>query len=247
MSVTSMAVFNKPVFKKTYYISRSSSHLTHDLVDITIKRVQRLKDKGYILMLLMSPSDQQYFKEIDDAGICCMLANNSTWFSNELSPDDIKALYHPALCSQNSTINVYIPSDIGGLKLNNRPCDLATFVNIISDVSYSKKYTINIQVYHTGLYIYSTQTMHKWGAKSISIYSIDEDMLDPDECDNIEQFWGDLVKKSDQSLAQKVQELEATRLKLHALYDEILQEKKSNKDWEFKIGCLKKMIQNIIF
>jgi hypothetical protein len=239
--------FNKPIFKKTYYISRSSSVLTHNLIDVTIKRVQRLKDKGYVLTLLVSSPDQIYFKEIDDTAIYSLLANNATWFSNELNEDDINALYHPALCSQNNTINVYISSDFDALKLNNKRCKLADFMNIINDMSYLKKYTINIQAYHTGLYIYSTQTMHKWGVKTINMYSIDEDMLDSDELENIEKFWGDLVQKSDEALIGKIKELQTTRANLQKVYSDILEEKKSNKDWESKIGSLKKMIQNIIF
>jgi hypothetical protein len=243
--------FNKPVCKKSYYLSRAAQPLLYSLIDVTIKRVQRLKDKGYVITLLVSQNDQDYFKEIDESGIYALLANNSTWFSNDLNEDEIKTLYHPSLCSQNNTINVYLPLNLEDnkitMKLNNKACALHDFMTIISDLAYIKKYTINIEVYHTGLYIYSSQTLHKWGIRSVNMYSVEDQVLDEDELEDIEKFWGELVQKSDAALSQRIKELEATRDRMQQLYSHILNEKKSNKDWESKIMELKKIIQNIIF
>jgi hypothetical protein len=241
-------------------------------------------------MTLNIPSnDQIFFKDVDQTGIYSLLTNNYSWFSNDLSEDDIKSMYIPSLCSQNNTINVYVkldhlePTDPSNpvdpvdpmepvdpaepvdpvepadpadpadrshniqTKLNNKPSTFQNFVKIVNDLSYSKKYTINIKIYHTGLYIYSGQTIHKWSLKALNIYSVEDNILNDDDLDNIETFWGELVNKCDTKLLEQMQECENTRSNLKSLYAQILQEKKSNKHWELKIMELKKMIQNIIF
>jgi hypothetical protein len=202
------------------------------------------------MTLNIAPNDQVFFKEVDETGIYSLLANNCSWFSNDLNEDDIKSMYIPSLCSQNNTINVYVqnsPSDMIGIKVNNKAATFEEFMKIVNDMSYVKKYTINAKLYHTGLYIYPGQTMHKWTLQTMNIHSVEDNMLDDDELGDIETFWGDLVNKSDETLVERIKEYENTRVNLKTLYSQILQEKKSHKDWESKITGLKKMIQNIIF
>lgn len=239
--------FDKPVFKKTYYLSRTDTPICYDLIDVTIKKAQKLKDKGFILTLNISQNDQEFFRTVDDTGIYSLLTNNYNWFSNDLSEDDIKSMYIPSLCVQNNAINIYIKSDASyTCKLNNKIASIEEFIRIISDLSYTKKYTINMQVYHTGLYIYSGQTMHKWGLKTLNIYTIEDNILNDDDLEDIENSWGELVNRCDNILLQRITDCENTRSSIKKMYSRILQEKKSNKDWESKIMELNKMIQNII-
>lgn len=240
-------IFEKPIYKKSYYVSHTQHNIVYDMTDIQIKRITKLQNKGHILNICTNIENNKFFKDIDDTAIYHLLSNNKDWFDNSLTESDIKNLFQPSYCEQNNCINVVLPNDIDGTKINiyinNKKCLLNDFIDLLQDYKRLKEYIINFQLQHIGMYIYSKQTMNKWAIKTVNIYSNDEPYMDTRE--DIEIFWKNAVEKCDNVLIDRIHHIENIRKEIQIKMNDIVNEP-SVKLWELKINDLNKCLKNIL-
>jgi hypothetical protein len=241
-------VFKKPENKKSYYIAHLNKKLHHTIEDITIKKLSVLQNKkGYILSVYVNTEHSRFLHNFDEIAKQTLVINYKDWFDKNTT-DDIESLHIPSYCSQNNVVNLFLSNDEDKhiLKVDDKQINITDLLSIIGSRSvYKKEYTLNIAVQHNGLYIYPHQILNKWSISSISAYSNEEP--EPDVKQDIEDFWKQMLDKADTSFETQIMQIQCSREKLHNLYQEIIKEKKSNKEWEYKIDEFKNLIQNIIF
>jgi hypothetical protein len=245
-------VFKKPENKKNYFIAHFNKKLYHNIEDITIKKLSVLQSKkGYILSVYVNPEHSRFLQNIDNVAKQSILLNYKDWFdkdTNNLTTDDIESLLIPSYCSQNNVVNLFLSNDNNKhmLKIDDKQMTISDLLSIIGQTSaYKKEYTLNIALQHNGMYIYPHQILNKWSISSISAYSNEEP--EADEKQDIEDFWKQMLDNADTSLESQIMRIQYSRETLKNLYQEITKEKKSNKEWEYKIDEFKNLIQNIIF
>ena len=276
MSISEIT-FKKPEFKKSYYLAQANKKIFHNIVDINIRKLSILQNKkGYILYVYLNQEDAGFFDSCDDAAKQSLLKNNKQWFArdsnkdndandaNNLTKDDIDSLFKPSLCYQNRAINLFLSNDDDNVrvKINNKDASIIDLMSIISTPSYRKHYTLNIQVHHNGMYIYQHQTMNKWSISDVIVHAMCEeeedrghgadgrtlgDIVHVEDLKDIEEFWRQMLDESDAILESQIIRIQQTRNKLLGLYQDIVNEKKSKKEWESKIQQFKMLVQNIIF
>lgn len=224
--------FKKPEYKKKYYIAHTEKPINYNLTDVTIKQMLKLKnDKGYMLTVNCTNSSdhKEFFNNIDDACIKQLIENNSTWFDNDLTQENIKTMFNPSYCLQNNIVSIFLPNGLN-----------------IEDIRDTSRKILNLKIQHIGMYIYSDQTINRWAVKAINIHNI-EDVYMTESKEDIEAYWDQRVKQSIAALDIKISNIRETQDKLNELYSSIITEKFSNKEWEYKIRDLQTLIQNIIF
>lgn len=238
--------FQQPIFKNSFYVSYLNEKLFYNMLDIGIKQCNKMQnDRGIILSLYLNLDDQQFFEKYDNKAVFELINKNQEWFHNNLKDNEIKDLYNASFCHQNNIINILIPNELSRIYINNKSTTLKDIIQILTDVNYNKKYTINLQVQHYGMHIYSKKTLTKWIGVSIYIYTNDDISIESKE--DIEQFWKEQIDESRLILYKKIESLKEIENKLDILYLGLVEEKKSNKQWDYKIQEINKIIQNIIF
>jgi hypothetical protein len=190
-------------------------------------------EKGY--MLVVKNAAQVFFDKIDKSSIDQLVINNSTWFENDLFEEDIRQMFKPSYCSQNNTVNIFLPSEI-----------CLDIPNVQEYLCHTSGKVLNIKIHHMGMYVYPEQTVNRWVAKSINIHSID-DVHMTETKEDIEAYWLEQVQRCNEMLDTKIQNIKEIQAKVHSEYSAIVAEKFSNKNWECKIRDLQSLIQNIIF
>jgi hypothetical protein len=95
-------VFEKPVFKKKYYVSHLKDSMFYDMTDVTIKNITRIgSDNSHSVNISINSDDVTFFKTIDNICINDLKACNKKWFDNGLSEDDIVSMFKSSFCEQN--------------------------------------------------------------------------------------------------------------------------------------------------
>ncbi len=233
--------YTRPVFKNKYYVCFTEKPIVHCLYDIKINKITRLQnDRGHVITVYVNNDDQMFFDEIDTISMQILKSNNKTWFDNDLTTDQISELYVPSSCSQNNTVNIILPPNTLKIHLDNKLISYHDFMQIISDMSYIKTYTVNMDIQHIGMYIYASQTVIKWSVKCINIYSSEEPASESKK--DIEEFWKHMIADYDKTLEAKIQQIEDTRKQLQQAYESLHSEPKITKSWEQKIKVIKKII-----
>lgn len=236
-----MNCFTKPQLKRHYYISRTDTPIISNIVDCKIKSILKLNNNlGYSMKVCVNQDDKKCFNDIDELGIANLISNNSTWFQNSLSEEDIRKLFRYAVCEQSNSITFIINYNTK-IYINNKTCELADFIS--HDMAYFRKCMLNVKVQHIGLCIYSKQTYNRWYANTIHIY---DEEIDIEDKEDIEDTWSSLISEANEKLNTKIQYLENTKSRINMLYEHI-QKNHRNREWDAKIQELKKIIQNIIF
>lgn len=240
-------VFEKPVFKKKYYVSHLKDSTFYNMTDVTIKNITKIgSNNGHSLNISINSDDVTFFKTIDDISINDLKTNNEIWFNNGLSEEDVISMFKSSYCEQNKCINAVIPDDVDtklSIYLNNKKCTMADFLCLFNDVKVLKHHIINLQLQHIGMYIYTRQTINKWAIRKIIIYT--DDAIDIDSREDIEEFWKTNIAECDNVLKSRIKLIEDKRFELQNAYENILQEK-SSKLWEKKINRLSKLVNNIL-
>lgn len=231
-------IYTQPEAKKNYYVSKCCKPVYYDLIDIKITKTTKLNE-GYLFAVHINNDTKEFLKNVDDSAIDNLITNNSQWFKNELSKEEIQTLFKSSFCSQNSTMLLYITNNTK-IYINNKLSEIPElFLNI-------SKRIINIKIQLIGMFIYSNQTYNKWLMNTIYIYDEDEDILYRESKEEIEKYWKERMDESLILLDTRIQNICNTRDRMNSLYTEILTTKTSV-DWENKISELKKLVQNIIF
>ncbi len=221
--------FKTAVQKKSYSLYTPVKKNYYNIGDAHIKKIAMLQNKsGYILTVTVLNDDLRFFESTD-----------------ELSRQFISGSFKDSVCKQNNIVNLFLANDETAVKLqiNNKSAALSDVLHILGDPTYRKQYSLTLQVHHIGLYIYPQQCLNKWSIHSVNLYETEE----PDVPEDTSEFWKDLVDECDIKLTNHIIQLQNTQTDLHRLYQEIIKEKKSNKEWECKIQEFKKLVQNIIF
>lgn len=223
-----------------------------DMSDIKIHKCSKLQNsKGYCIKIFIKNEYKSLLNSIDDIALNSLLLNNQSWFDNNLIEDDISAMFRRSFCSQSSSMNIILTHDDLNMKncssifLDGKKCELSDAISIISDSSFSKKYTLNLNIKLAGLYVYPTHTSNKWIIKQMNIYENEE--LETDSKEDIELFWKDAVNESMYILDESIKKAETKKENIENMYRDILQTPVQNKDWETKLTELKRLTQNIIF
>jgi hypothetical protein len=201
--------------------------------------------KGILLSLYLNVEDQSFFDIYDNKAVIELTQKNKEWFRNNLKDIDIQNLYNTSFCHQNQIINIFIPNELTRIYINDKSTTLNDIIHILTDVHYNKKYTINLQLQHYGMHIYSKKTLTKWIGVSIYIYTNDDISIDSKE--DIEKFWKEQIDETKLILHKKIENIKEIEYQLDNLYLELVEEIKWNKQWDYKIQEINKIIQNIIF
>lgn len=227
-------IFKKPEFKKKYYLANTEKPVYFNLTDVTIKQMIKMKnDKGY--MLIAKSSGKEFFDAVDNTSMKQLLDNNSVWFDNDLTEEDIRQMFNPSYCDQYNVVSIFLPSEV-----------YTGITNIQEYMCHTAGKVLNFKIQHIGMYIYPNQTVNRWAVKTINMHNL-EDVHLTESKEDIDAYWEEQVKKCDQVLISKIKYIHDTQEKLHNQYSSIVAEKFSNKDWECKIKDLQILIQNIIF
>jgi hypothetical protein len=244
--------FTQPKIRKNCYISHPDEIILCDMSDIIIHKCSKLQNsKGYCIKIFIKNEYKSLLNSIDDIALNSLLLNNQSWFDNNLTEDDISAMFRRSFCGQTSTMNIILTHDDANIKncssifLDGKKCELSDAISIISDSKFSKRYTLNLNVKLAGLYVYPTHTSNKWIIKQMNIYENEE--LEIDSKEDIELFWKDAVDESMYILDETIKNAEKEKVKIENIYRDILQTPVQNKDWETKLIELKRLTQNIIF
>ena len=244
--------FTQPKVRKNCYISHPDQLITCDMCDVTIHKCSKLQNsKGYIIKIFLKNEYTYLLNSVDDIALNSLLLNNQLWFENNLNEDDITSMFRTSFCCQTSSMNVVLTHDDANIKncssifVDGKKCELSDAISIISDSSFSKRYTLNLNIKLAGLYIYPTHTSNKWIIKQMNIYENEE--LQKDSKEDIELFWKDAVNESMYILDNSIKRAETKKLEIEKIYRDILETPVQNKDWETKLIELKRLTQNIIF
>lgn len=236
--------YSTPVLHKNIYVSKASSTVTHDKIDIKINKIHKSSNNGdYILNIYTDHCDEEFLKNIDDNAILSLLSNNNNWFKNSLSEDEIKTLFNRSFCSQTNTMTASITKN-SNIFIEGKQTEMEDLARILSDISLMKQYTVNLTLQLTGLYIQTSQTSNKWIIKYVNVYTNDE--IDTDSKDEIDEFWGTMLEECEKTLNNRIAMIEKTKRNLKELYS-CIAKTKNPKEWDSKISEFKKIIQNIIF
>lgn len=236
--------YDTPVKIKNYFLSRTKTKIFHDIIDVKIVNIIKLKD-GFLLSVSVDKNTQEFLKSIDDESILELLTHNQEWFNNNLKDEEIVNMFHRSYCEQSFIMNVYLkPSRCIQVNINNKEVDITELLTKLSDLSFFKQNTVNIRLQLIGMYIYTKQTHNKWCVHNINIYENTEDAI-PDSKDDIEIFWKEMISKCNDTLDKRIKNIEGTKNDLQKLYIEI--QKSEKKVWDEKIMELKKLVQNILY
>lgn len=240
-------VFEKPIFKKKYYVSHLKDSTFYNMTDVVIKNITKIgSHNGHSLNISINSDDVTFFKTIDDISIKDLKENNKIWFNNSLSEEDVISMFKSSYCEQNKCINAIIPDDIDtklSIYLNNKKCTMTDFLSLFNDVKVLKHHLINLQLQHIGMYIYTRQTINKWAIRKINIYTNDD--IDIDTREDIEAFWKINIADCVNVLNGRIKLIEEKRYELHNTYESILEER-SSRLWEKKVHELSKLVNNIL-
>lgn len=236
--------FHAPETKDSYCLSKTKKKVYCDVIDVKIMNIQKMKT-GYMLTLYLDAESRRALTEIDKVSIINLLTNNNSWFNNELTDDEVKAMFFTCYCEQTNTMKAYI-RNVQGINIyqNNKPLELADFVTSFRSADY-KQCMVNMKLQLLGMYIYKKQTINKWCINTINIYDNTEDMVTESK-DEVEAFWKEMVDRCDEILKKRIENIEASRQGLRSSISAIT-DTHGTADWEAKIAGLKKLTQNIIF
>ncbi len=230
-------IYTQPIAKKNYYISKTSTHIYYDIIDIKIKKITKLNE-GYLLTIYIDNDTQAFIDIIDNDAKNILIKENSLWFRNELNEDDIQELFKSSYCKQNKIISVYITNNTK-IFINNKLSEISDFLD-----KTSKHYIINGKLQLLGMFIYSNQTYNKWHMNTINVY--DDESSCTDNRKELEDYWQDTINECNNKLDNQIININKIKDDIKNLYIDIINTENSI-DWENKISQLKKLVQNIIF
>lgn len=235
--------FEAPEERENYRIARTKKRIYIDAIDVKITNATKLK-VGYMISLRLDTLARKTLKDIDSVSIMHLMMNNKEWFNNELSDEEIKDMFYCSYCEQTNTLKAYI-RNVQGIQvfLNNRPIELSEFIESCGKTDRQSMTNVKLQL--LGMYVYKKQTINKWCINTINVYDNTDDMATESK-EEIEEFWGEMVSRCDETLKKRIENLEANRKELAYNFSDIVLTRGTN-EWEAKIVGLKKLIQNIIF
>ena len=231
--------FNEPVLRKNHFFCKTSEKMCHDIFDCTIKNIYKTKN-GYRISVLLRDENIEYFSILDSQVVEYITENNSIWFENELSDEDISSLYVNSYCKQNKTIDLDI-SEKTVIMANDIEMNMLEIVDLLVD----RNFVINIVIRYVGLNIYSNYVKNQWVVKNIQINDTDD--IFGESKQQIDNFWKNTVDESIEIMDKEIIKITERKNALQKLVKELDKYENKDKSWEIKIGEIKGFVQNIIF
>lgn len=245
-----MISLSKPEFKKNKYISVANNIIKININDIKIKNIQKIiKSDNYYISIYIPEEIADTISKIDNEILEYIIKNNDNWFSNDLLPDELKEMFRESYCKQTKTLKILLSRSYHTkILMDNKETEFDNILDILLNIRKYKKYIINIEIQHIGLYIYPELSCNKWIIKSINIINIDNEVLNWDKKE-IENSWNDNIISVYEDIDNKINNLmmEIDKLKnykkeINKIFDEACKINICNKKWEDKLTELKLII-----
>ena len=243
-----MHLFKNPEYKKNKcYVSGLSSNEKIVLNEIAIKEIKKLDNsKGYILTCnIKEKTNKDSIKSIssiDNEAYDAIQKNNQVWFNNKLEDEELNKLYTNSY--NNNSINLILSANNPlNIIINDKVIDdYDNLVNILNDYRNLKKYIINVEICHLGLYFYPKISSNKWLIKTINIHDYEDNY---DNCwsrQEIESDWENDIQEINNNISNEIKRLENLNMKINELFKEIKDMKHTDNIWENKLNELKSLI-----
>jgi hypothetical protein len=245
-----MHLFKVPEYKKNKcYISVRQSKEKIILNEIIIKEVKKLDNsKGYILTCIIKEKNNKEsintVKHIDEQAYEAIKKNNQIWFNNKVDDEELNKLYINSfeidtgiinlILSINNPINIIINDEIID--------DFDVLSTILNDYRNIKKYIINVEINHLGLYFYPKISSNKWLIKTININDYEDNYDNTWSRQEIENDWENDIQELSNNINIEIKRLENLNTKINEIFKEIKDMKNTDNIWENKLNELKSII-----
>jgi len=250
-----MHLFKKTKNKKNKcYISLRNPNEKLIINEIKLKDFKKIdKSKGYILNCILNDNNNnsdtiKKIINIDKEAYDSIKKNNQTWFNNKLEDEEINKLYISSYDNDNSSINLILSINnpiniiINGKNID----DINVLIEILSDYINLKKYIINVEISHLGLYFYPKISSNKWIIKTINLNNYeDEDNNDDNNGwfrEDVENGWEEHIQEINDNIQNEIKRLENLSIKMNEIFNEIKEMKYADNNWQNKLDLLKSII-----
>ena len=181
---------------------------------------------------------------IDDEAINTLYENYSEWFEDEDITREIIDDYYNKSYIDDTPMTLILSNNIDiDIILDNNKVDQYELIEFFKNYKKHKNYNINVDIVFLGLYINKSTFINKWAIKSINIEDNTQDFSDWKRKDIEEEWLYDLYEYNE-TVNNKIKDLNKSLENTKILYNEILEEK-NIKEWENKIEKLKSIIFKI--
>jgi len=242
-------LFKIPQKKGKNYISYYNEKIVLELNEIKIKNFQQLNSsssKGYFIECNIPKRNNkktiEKIEELDEEALKCLYENYSHWFEDKDMTSEIIDNYYNKSYIEDMPMTLILSNNIDTeIILDNNRVEQEDLIEFLKNYKKHKNYNINVDIVFLGLYINKSIFINKWAIKSINIEDNTQDYSDWKRKDIEEEWLYDLYEYNE-TINNKIKDLNNSLEKTKILYNEILEEK-NIKEWENKIEKLK----NIIF
>lgn len=243
MDINDEIEYKIPNFKNNCYISYTKKPIIITLYDVKIKNVNKMSNlQGFYLDFVINKDNIEYLSNIDIKTLELLKKNKDIWFkNNNLTDDDIDALYKTSYCKQNNIIKTILSNlSRTSYKINNIITDNDNdIINILNNAELLKKNIITLKIQNIGLYIYKETAYNKWLIKEIIINENENCDWDRDE---IEEEWKEIVMNKIIKIDNEINEKKKLKEDILKTLNEIKNIKIPNNEWNDKINQLKNII-----
>jgi len=243
-----MYSFNTPEQKKNKcYISQCNDNINLCINEVKIKNIKQMSNsKGYIITCYIpekiNTDTINTINKIDEDAYNAIIKNNHNWFNNKLDIDEIDKLYNYSYYSDNNTIDLILSINSSSFFIinNENIDDINTIIELLTNYKNHKKYIINFDISHIGLYFYPKISCNKWLIKNINISNIDDTTYWNKE--DIENEWYSDIQEINNSIDNELLRLNNIKNIINNLYIDIKNTSIPDNIWENKINLLKSII-----
>jgi hypothetical protein len=243
-------LFKIPQKKGKNYISYYNEKVVLELSEIKIKNFQQLNNlnKGYFIECNIPKKNNkktiEKICELDEEAINTLYENYSEWFEDKDITHEIIDDYYNKSYIDDMPMTLILSNNIDiDIILDNNKVDQYELIEFLKNHKKHKNYNINVDIVFLGLYINKSTFINKWAIKSINIEDNTQDFSDWKR-NEIEEEWLYDLYEYNETVNNKIKDLNKSLENTKILYNEILEEK-NIKEWENKIEKLKSIIFKI--
>lgn len=244
-----MHLFKNPEYKKNKcYVSLRNPNEKLIINEIKLKNFKRIdKSNGYILNCILNENNNsdiiKKIINIDKEAYDAIKKNNQIWFNNKLEDEEINKLYINSYDNDNNSINLIlsINNPINIIINGKNEDNINTLIEILSDYRNLKKYIINVEISHLGLYFYPKSSSNKWIIKTININNY-EDEDNGWFREDVENDWEEHIQEINNNIQNEIKRLENLSIKMNELLNEIKEMEYADNNWQNKLNYLKSII-----
>lgn len=246
-----MHLFKNPEYKKNKcYVSLCNPTEKIVINELKIKDIKKMDNsKGYILNAILNEKTNKegikIIKDIDEEAYDSIKKNNQIWFNNKLDDDELNKLYINSYNSDTNLISLILSvnNPINIIINGNIIDDLNILIKILTDYREIKKYIINVEISHLGLYFYPKISSNKWIIKTININNYEDNSDDNGwDREEIENNWEEDINEINNNIQNEIKRLENLNSKINEIFKEIKEMKYPDNNWENKLNLLKSFI-----